>query len=64
MPAPLESTLTTDLAAVTQSELNTIARSLNRRPRQTLGWKSPSVAFAEVVASTTERTTLSGRSAA
>jgi transposase, IS30 family len=43
---------TTDLAAITQTQLNAIARSLNRRPRQTLGWRSPSEAFAEAVAST------------
>jgi IS30 family transposase len=43
---------TTDLSAVTQSELNAIARSLNRRPRQTLGWKAPCEAFNEAVALT------------
>jgi len=43
---------TADLSAVTQAELNAIARSLNGRPRQTLGWKSPSQAFSEAVAST------------
>ena len=34
------------------AELDAIARSLNRRPRKTLGWMSPSEAFAEAVAST------------
>ena len=41
-----------DLSAVTQTELNAIARSLNRRPRQTLNWMTPSEAFTEAVAST------------
>ena len=43
---------TTDLSAVTARELNAIARSLNGRPRQTLGWRSPSEAFNEAVAMT------------
>jgi IS30 family transposase len=43
---------TTDLSTVTQTELNAIARSLNGRPRQTLGWMSPSEAFNGVVAMT------------
>ena len=43
---------TTDLSLVTQRELDTIARSLNTRPRQTLGWMTPSQAFAEAVALT------------
>lgn len=43
---------TTDLATVTQTQLNAIARSLNGRPRQTLGWKSPSEACNEAVAMT------------
>jgi len=41
-----------DLSQCTQRELNAIARSLNTRPRQTLGWMTPSRAFAEAVALT------------
>jgi IS30 family transposase len=43
---------TTDMSALTQRELDTIARSLNGRPRQTLGWLTPSEAFANAVAMT------------
>ena len=42
----------TDLKKVSQTELNAIARSMNGRPRQTLGWRSPSQALGEAVAST------------
>ena len=42
----------TDMSTVTQSQLNAIARSLNGRPRQTLGWMSPSEAFTGAVAMT------------
>ncbi len=41
-----------DLSQCTQRELDAIARSLNTRPRQTLGWKTPSQAFANAVAMT------------
>jgi transposase, IS30 family len=41
-----------DLSTVSQDELDTIAAELNGRPRQTLGWRSPSEAFAEAVAAT------------
>ena len=41
-----------DLSQCTQRELDAIARSLNTRPRQTLGWKTPSQAFANAVATT------------
>jgi len=41
-----------DLRSVSQAELDAIAAELNGRPRQTLGWRSPSEAFAEAVAST------------
>jgi IS30 family transposase len=44
---------TTDLSQCTQRELDAIARSLNTRPRQTLGWMTPSRAFANAVATTT-----------
>ena len=42
----------TDLAAVTQEELDAVAAELNGRPRQTLGWWSPSEKFAHAVALT------------
>ena len=41
-----------DLSQCTQRELDAIARSLNTRPRQTLGWMTPSKAFAKAVALT------------
>lgn len=41
-----------DLSAVSQTRLNAIARELNRRPRQTLGWRTPSEMFARAVAMT------------
>jgi IS30 family transposase len=40
----------TDLATVTQEELDAVAAELNSRPRQTLNWWSPSEKFAEAVA--------------
>ena len=42
----------TDLSIHSQQQLDAIARSLNRRPRKTLDFMSPSEAFAEAVAST------------
>ena len=42
----------TDLAVVTQEELDAVAAELNGRPRQTLNWRSPSEEFAEAVAMT------------
>jgi IS30 family transposase len=41
-----------DLSQCTQRELDAVASSLNTRPRQTLGWMTPSQAFAEAVALT------------
>jgi IS30 family transposase len=41
-----------DLSQCSQRELDTIARSLNTRPRQTLRWMTPSQAFANAVAMT------------
>ena len=41
-----------DLSGLDQAQLDAVARELNGRPRQTLGWLKPSEAFAEVVAST------------
>jgi IS30 family transposase len=43
---------TSDLSQCSQRELDAIARSLNTRPRQTLGWMTPSQAFADAVALT------------
>src|SRR5216683_1253552 len=42
----------TDLSGYTQARLDKIAAELNGRPRQTLGWRTPSEAFARAVAMT------------
>ena len=40
---------TVDMRTITQGHLDTIAAKLNRRPRQTLGFQTPSEALAEVL---------------
>ena len=42
----------TELSGYSQRELNAVARELNDRPRETLGWDSPLERLREVVAST------------
>ena len=42
----------TDMTALTQDDLDEAARSLNTRPRQTLGWMTPSQVLAKTVATT------------
>ena len=39
----------TDLSGYTQTQLNAVAAELNGRPRQTLGWQTPSEAFAALL---------------
>ncbi len=39
----------TDLSGYTQAQLDAVADELNGRPRQTLGWKTPSEAFAALL---------------
>jgi IS30 family transposase len=38
-----------DLTSVTQDQLYEVARQLNERPRETLGWKTPADKLAEVL---------------
>ena len=42
----------TDLSGFSERQLDDVARALNERPRQTLGWLTPSQKLAEVVAAT------------
>jgi IS30 family transposase len=42
----------TDLAPVTQQQLNAVARQLNMRPRKTLGYETPAARLAACVATT------------
>jgi IS30 family transposase len=42
----------TDLRLHSAAHLNAVARRLNNRPRQTLGWMKPSEVFSRAVAST------------
>ena len=41
-----------DLTNITQRQLDVVARKLNTRPRETLGWRTPAEALAATVAST------------
>jgi IS30 family transposase len=41
-----------DLSDISQSKLNAIARRLNERPRETLGFETPAERFGQCVAST------------
>jgi len=43
----------TDISGYTQDELDAIARQLNRRPRQTLEWMTPSERLTEALVATT-----------
>jgi IS30 family transposase len=41
----------TDIGRYTENQLDAVAASLNRRPRKTLGWKTPAEAFDELLSS-------------
>ncbi len=41
-----------DMTSYSQAQLDAIARRLNTRPRMTLGYRTPAVRLAEIVAST------------
>jgi IS30 family transposase len=40
---------TTDLSTLSQAQLDVVARQLNGRPRQTLGWRTPAVVFHDLL---------------
>ncbi len=42
----------TDLTTISQADLDAVAQELNGRPRQTLGWRTPSEVFTQTVATT------------
>ena len=48
----------TDLSQVSQTHLNDIARLLNSRPRQTLGWLTPEEMMAKEMAEFAKRVAL------
>lgn len=41
-----------DLSTVTQRQLDAVAKKLNTRPRETLGWRTPAAVLADTVATT------------
>ena len=48
----------TDLSSVSQTQLNDIARLMNARPRQTLGWRTPDECMADEIAAFSKRVAL------
>ena len=47
-----------DLSTVSQTQLNDIARLMNARPRQTLGWRTPDEQMADEIAAFSKRVAL------
>jgi IS30 family transposase len=41
-----------DVSGISQAKLNAVARELNERPRETLGFETPAERFQQAVAST------------